>query len=179
VQQLVRIARMGLWLGATVFGGVSAAYPIIRERAGELGDISGEDIDGLYALSVFLPAPSFLNLWGAVAMRAAGLAGAVVGSLSLMVPAFVLVLTLPLLGQIPLVGERAAGAFEGAVWATVGLLVAAGMELLRRLTGPVQWLAGACLLALLFAGVHPVLLLVSAIAVGAASAYRSPRKGGL
>lgn len=172
MRRLWRIARMGFYLGATVFGGVAAAYPLVRERAAELGDLTPEEVDGLYALAVLLPGPSFLNLWGAVSARAGGWAGAAVGQVSLLLPAFLLVLVLPLSTRIPWVGAHASGALHGAIWATGGLLLATAIEGLRKKRSVKELLAVAGLLAALLVGVHPVLLLVVVLGYGAVTGWR-------
>lgn len=171
LQRLVRITRMGLFLGATVFGGVAAAYPVVRERAATLGEISGEEVDGLYALSVFLPGPSFLNLWGAVCARVGGLTGAFVGQVALLTPAFLIVMLLPLLGQIGFIAARANGALYGAIWGTAGLLLAAGIDGVRKQKGGIQRIVIGGGLAALMAGAHPVLLMLLVVGIGAASSY--------
>lgn len=172
----MQIARMGFWLGTTVFGGVNVAYPIIRERAQELGNITPEDVDGFYALAVFLPGPSFLNLWGGVTIRAAGVAGALVGNLALMLPAFLLVLLLPLSTRIAYVGAHGSGALNGAVWATAGLLIATGVDSYRKLQTGFHRLLVPVLLAGLLLGLHPVFLLVATIGAGALSGYVMRKK---
>lgn len=176
MQRLLKIARLGFFLGATIFGGVNAAYPVIRERAQELGEMSADDVDGLFALCIFLPGPSFLNLWGAIGSRVAGLPGALVGTIALMLPAFLLVLLLPLTAAIPVIGARTEGAFNGAVWATAGLLIATGIEGVRKLKTPFhRWMAAAVLPAA-FLGMHPVLLLITVVACGALFHWVTARK---
>lgn len=171
MKNLMRIATMGLWLGTTVFGGVSVAYPIIRERAQELGDVTPEQVDGLYAVSVFLPGPSFLTLWGSVTGRAAGFLGALVGEVAVMLPATILVLLLPLLAHLEWVGARTSGALYGAMWATGGLLVATGIEQMRKLKTTGRRLAASALMALLLLGLHPILVLAGSIASGVVYSY--------
>ncbi|HYF91100.1 MAG TPA: chromate transporter [Symbiobacteriaceae bacterium] len=167
MKKLWQIARMGLLLGATVFGGVAAAYPRVRERCTELGEITAEEVDGLYALAVVLPGPSFLNLWGAVSARTGGLIGAVVGEIALLLPAVVLVLALPLTTVIPWIGARTEGALNGSIYATAGLLLATGIEAVRKHKGYRPWLITALGLGALLAGVHPVFLLILVLGWGA------------
>lgn len=166
MQRLWRIARMGLWLGATVFGGVAAAYPRVRERCAELGSLTPDEVDGLYSLAVVLPGPSFLNLWGAVCARAGGWAGAVVGQVALLLPAMALVLGLPLLQMVPWVAEHGHGALLGATYGTAGLLLAAGLEGLRKAGDRAGLLVTGLGLAALVAGLHPVLVLGLVLAWG-------------
>jgi chromate transport protein ChrA len=171
MQRYLRITRMGLWLGSTVFGGLNAAYPVIRQRAAELGGITPEDVDGLYTLAVLLPGPSFLNLWGAVSARAGGWPGAVIGQIALLLPAFVLALLLPLTARIPWLQAHAAGALNGAVWGTAGLLLATGIEGLRKQkSAGLRVITGLSLVALL-AGISPLLLLLAVLVWGVLAAY--------
>lgn len=171
LQRFLRIARMGLFLGATVFGGVAVAYPVVRERAAELGEISGEEVDALYALSVVLPGPSFLNLWGSVCARVGGLAGAFIGQVALLTPAFLIVMLLPLTSRIGFFAVRADGALYGAIWGTAGLLLATGIDGVRKQkTGAQRAVIGGGLTGLLL-GLHPLLLMGLVVGLGAASSY--------
>jgi chromate transport protein ChrA len=162
-----RIAKLGFWLGATVFGGVAAAYPRVRERAAELGDITGEEVDGLYALAVLLPGPSFLNLVGAVSGRAGGMIGALVGQVALLLPGFVLVMLLPMLLRISYFSTHSNGALNGAIWSTAGLLLATGIDQVRKLKSHMQRAAVFLVLAALLLGAHPTVMLVLVIGGGA------------
>jgi len=175
IRQNRRLFTTGLHLGTTVFGGVTQAYPIIRS----IGWIPAEEVDELYAISLFLPGPSFLNLWGAVSSRVAGLPGAIAGQVGLILPSFVLVLALPLLARVPWVAARAHGAMAGAAWATAGLLLATGVEGFRKLKRPLyRGLTGGAL-ALLLLRVHPLLVLAGSMALGAFTAPapgRSPKE---
>ena len=159
---ILRLIGEGLRLGATVFGGMNQAYPIIREG----GWLPPAEVDGLYAISVFLPGPSFLNLWGAVSARVAGLPGAVLAQAALLLPAFLLVLTLPLLAHLPWIAARTAGALAGATWATAGILLSTGLGVMRKLKSPRHLGLVAADLGLLTLGVHPLLLLVGSVAFG-------------
>jgi chromate transport protein ChrA len=172
-----RICTMGFWLGATVFGGVTQAYPLIRERASELGPITAEEVDGLYALAVVMPAPTFLNLWGAVSLRAGGWVGALMGLVALALPSFLLVLLIPLAGLIPVLAAHSGGALQGAIWGTFGLLAAVSFDALRRLQTRAQLTIVVLSLGALLAGLHPTLLMLLIVFLSAArSLSRDERK---
>lgn len=171
-----QLFSLGLWLGSTVFGGVNVAYPIIRQKAGELGWMTEEDVDGAYALAVFLPGPSFLNLWGAVSIRVGGFLGALIAQVGLLLPAFALVLLLPMLAHIPWLGARTDGAMLGAVYATAGLLIAVGIEGLKKWNQTWHKALGLAMLLLIFLGAHPLLLLVGGAMAGAIRSVMLVRK---
>lgn len=168
--------RLGLWLGSTIFGGVNQAYPVIRQKVAALGWMSAEEVDGTYALAVFLPGPSFLNLWGAVAMRVAGFLGALVALVGLLLPAFCLVFLIPLFGRIDWFSARADGAILGAVYATAGMMIAGGIEGVKKLRQSWHKVLCAVSLALISLGVHPLLLLLGAAAAGALRTVHVVRK---
>lgn len=176
IRKYWQLFSLGLWLGATVFGGVNAAYPIIRQKAAELDWMTGEEVDASYALSVFLPGPSFLNLWGAVSVRVGGLLGAAIAQVGLLMPAFTLVMLLPLLAHIPWVGARADGAMLGAVYGTAGLLIATGLEGLKKWKQTWHKNLGLAMLLLIFLGVHPLVLLLGGMVTGAGRAAVLLRK---
>ncbi len=107
--RLLRIAQRGLRLGATIFGRVAVAYPVIRERALKLGKIRPEEVDGLYARAVFRPGPSFIHLWGAMGARVAGVPGAVVAVVSPILPAGLIALPMLAAARLPVVAAHGAG----------------------------------------------------------------------
>lgn len=163
-----QLFTLGLWLGTTVFGGGGQAYPIIRRAMEERDWLTGEEVDGLYALSAVLPGPTFLNLWGAASARVGGLTGAAAGQIGLMLPSFVLVCALPLLARIEFIQSRTEQILLGTIWATVGLLLAAAVQGLRFLKdGWSRWTAGGGM-ALLLLGLHPLLLVAGSVMLGIA-----------
>lgn len=169
---------LGFWLGASIFGGVTAAYPIIRKKMADLGWLSPVETDAFYATAVFLPGPSFLNLWGAVAMRVGGWPGAIAGQVGLLSPSLLLVCLLPLTVQIAAIATHVDSILRGTVWATAGMLLATGFEGLHRLSARLRWLSMAAL-GLLLMGVHPLLLLLLAAGAGALWSVLAPNKGGM
>lgn len=158
-----QIIRHGLILGATIFGGVSIAYPQIRRIAPEAFGLSESEVDGSYALAYILPGPSFLNLWGAVCMRVAGPLGAILGELALLLPSMLCVLLLPQLGRFAWIAAHSGGMGAGAAWATVGLTLATGLEGIRKLKHRKDLAAGALLLLLGALGFHTLACLVTVL----------------
>lgn len=171
-----QLFTFGLWMGTTVFGGAAAAYPLIRAKSEERGWLGGEDVDALYAVAVFLPGPSFLNLWGAVAARVAGMGGALIAQVGLLLPAFLLVWALPLLSRLEFVASRTEGILQATLWATAGLLLGTGVEGLVKLNERRLRCGAGALLGLLLLGAHPLLLMAVSVAAGVALSMRNARK---
>lgn len=166
IMRLLKIFLLGLWLGATVFGGIAAAYPVIRERAENEKWLTGDEVDALYAVAVILPGPSFMNLWGSVAARVAGFPGAIAAQFGLILPAFLLVCLLPFCGRISFVAAHKTVLLQGVTWATTGLLVSSGIEGLRKQkSNSLKWLTPAAF-GLLITGLHPLIVLGAGICIG-------------
>jgi chromate transport protein ChrA len=177
MQRLWPLIKMGLWLGGAIFGGLSQAYPYIRQRASDLGPITKEEIDALYTLAVFLPGPSLLNLWGAICARVAGLPGAVIGQLAMMAPAMSIVFALPYIGRIGFFAHRADAIMDGAIWATVGLILATGVDSMTKQSRALDWLLVAVMVATLVVGLHPLLLMVLVMCGAALTAHLQAERG--
>lgn len=95
--------------------------------------------------------------------------GALVGQICLLLPAFVLVMLLPVLQRISYFASHSDGALNGAIWATAGLLLATGIDQVRTLKSNSQRAAVFLVLAALLLGAHPTLMLVLVIGGGALS----------
>lgn len=173
----LKVIGHGLILGATVFGGVSIAYPTIRRLAPDSFGLNESEVDGLYAFAYLLPGPSFLNLWGAVCMRVAGLPGAILGEAALLLPSTLAVLLLPQLGRIGWLAAHSSGMGAGAAWATVGLTLAVGLEGLRKLKFRTDMLAAGVLLGLGAVGLHTLACLVLVLLLYSGAALWQSRRG--
>jgi chromate transport protein ChrA len=166
----------GLKLGSTIFGGVTVAYPAIRQMVPKAYGINESEVDGLYAFAYILPGPSFLNLWGAVCMRVAGLPGAILGEVALLLPSTLIVLLLPQLGRIGWLAAHSGGMSAGAAWATVGLTLAAGLDGIRKMKHRQDLLAAALLLLLGALGLRTIAILaVVFVLYGGAALWKSRR----
>lgn len=172
-----KLITHGLMLGASVFGGVSIAYPAIRKLAPSSFGLNEAEVDGLYAFAYILPGPSFLNLWGAVCMRVAGLPGALLGEAALLLPSTLIVLLLPQLGRIGWLAAHSGGIGAGAAWATVGLTLATGLEGLRKLKLRKDLLAALLLLVLGALGFHTLACLVTVLLLYVGAALWESRWG--
>jgi chromate transport protein ChrA len=171
-----QILRTGFQLGSTIFGGITVAYPAIRRMAPIGFGLAEAEVDGLYAFAYILPGPSFLNLWGAVCMRVAGLPGAILGEAALLLPSTLLVLLLPQLGRFAWVAAHSGGMGAGAAWATVGLTLAAGLDGLRKMKVGMDRVVVALLFGLGALGLHSlVALAITMVIYGGVSLWRSRR----
>ncbi len=166
---LTRVAREWTRIGVTGFGGPPAHIELLRrlvvEREGWLSPQEFED--GIAACNL-LPGPASTQLAIFCARRVAGPAGALVGGLSFIAPAVILILALSelFLTHHPPAWIRGAGAGAGAAVAAVALRAGLGLAgpSWRRTheasRGRARWLLYAALGAGAAALVGPWLVLV-------------------
>ena len=92
--ELLGVFRVLFMAGATTFGGMWAATDKLeRDLVDRTGWLSREELRASFVLATLIPAPRFLGLGGLVGHRVGGWLGAFLGSLGLLLPASLLVLT--------------------------------------------------------------------------------------
>ena len=159
-------------IGAFTFGGGYAMLPLIESECVEKYEwITGEELARVTVIAESTPGPVAINCATFVGNKKAGFAGALASTFGVVLPSFVIILTLSLfLGrvlEIPLVAK----AFKGIRVAVAILILRAGLRMLLRMEKkPLPLiLFGAALAAMLAISIFS--LPVSTIALlGAAAA---------
>ncbi len=166
-----------LKIGAFTFGGGYAMLPFIQQEVIKNGWLTGEELIDFVAISESTPGPFAVNAATFIGMRTAGVAGAVCATLGVVLPSFVIILLIARAYERFQKNRFVNGAMVGLKGAVVGLIGAAflstGETLYSSIDGlahPVELLAGAVLLGLLFLGlkkkINPILIIVFSAAVG-------------
>jgi chromate transporter len=127
---LSTVAREWGRIGVTGFGGPPTHIAMLRRLVvGRRAWMPAREFEDAVAACNLLPGPASTQLAIFCARRVAGAPGAVVGGLSFIVPAVVLILVLSLLflGSAPPVWVRGAGAGAGAAVAAVAVHAAVGL----------------------------------------------------
>ncbi|MBO4452622.1 MAG: chromate transporter [Clostridia bacterium] len=86
-----------LEIGMFSFGGAYSAIPLMREVVLAYGWISEEQLSYMIAVSESTPGPIMINLATYVGAEAGGVPGAVIATLAVILPAFLIVIVLTLL----------------------------------------------------------------------------------
>ncbi len=81
-----------LRVGCFAFGGAYSAIPLIREIVLSYGWLTEDALAGMIAISESTPGPIMVNLATYVGMEQAGVSGAVVATLAVVMPSFVIIL---------------------------------------------------------------------------------------
>lgn len=161
-------------IGLFSFGGGYAMLPLIYQGIRSLGFMSAEEFSRLVALSQMTPGPIAANAATYVGYQQAGLLGAVVATVGVILPALLLV---SLVSHFVVKFKESRGlrsVLDGVRPATLGLLGSAAVFLgqgsLFVGTRPVPLLIFFCLVVIYFAAVrkiHPITLTILAGVAGA------------
>ncbi len=164
-------ARIGIF----GFGGGMAMLPMIYQGAAELGLMSEDEFSDLVGISQITPGPLAVNAATYVGYTAKGLPGALVATLGVALPSFVLVLLV--MGFIERFrgNKIIEGAFVGIRPVTVGLIAAAAVFMAKSVivfsAEPRTYLALAiAAISILLVGklkVSPIIVVIIAGAFGA------------
>lgn len=149
-----------LKVGCFSFGGAYGAIPLIRDVVRSYGWLDDAAISDMIAVSESTPGPIMVNLATYVGSDRAGVLGAVVATLAVILPAFVIILLLMAALKRLLKSRLFNGVLKGLEACVGGIILATGAWLLWECCGP----AGEGRLdwrTLLIAGLLACLLLAS------------------
>lgn len=159
------MARVGI-LG---FGGGPSSIPLVKlEAVDNFGWLTGDDFVQVLAMGNALPGPIATKMAALIGYRVAGIAGAMAGLLGMVMPSAIAMLALYRL-YVLFQGHPAVGgmlrAIRPVVIVLLGIMV---FDLVpRTLDVPVILIGVASFLLIQMAGVHPALVVVSALLLGA------------
>ncbi|MBQ1848145.1 MAG: chromate transporter, partial [Clostridia bacterium] len=121
-----------LAIGCLSFGGAYGAIPLIREVVISYGWMEEEKLSYLIAVSESTPGPIMVNLATYIGSEKAGVSGAAVATLSVILPAFLIVIVLTVLLK-KLVKNAAFQSVLGALKACVtGIVLATGVYMILQ-----------------------------------------------
>lgn len=176
--KLTSLAGTFLRIGATGFGGPMALIGLMQRHLVEKsGAVSEEEFAEGVAIGQVLPGPVAVDCATHIGYRLRGIAGAVVTTGAIVLPAFALMLVLTPLylmhGHVPQVG----GFFSGVGPAVVAVILMTAWRLAPRfVTG---WKTACIAVAVgagALAGAHPILLILGAGLLGMLT-HRPPAGG--
>lgn len=141
-----------LQVGLFSFGGAYGAIPLIRDVVLSRGWLSDEALTYMIAVSESTPGPIMVNLATYVGSTQAGLLGAIVSTLAVITPAFVIILLITAALKRVIKNRYFQAALGGLKPCVIGLILATGAYM--TLTNCVQSLSKPTL------GVQPILMTV-------------------
>ena len=147
-----------LKVGLFSFGGAYAAIPLIREVVLSYGWMDEEMLTYIIAVSESTPGPVMVNLATYVGNVRGGLPGAVLATLTVILPAFVIILLIMALLSSLIKNPYVQAAMEGMKSAVAGVILATGAYMvlhgcMGRLTAPTPDLT-AIVMTIVLAGIY-------------------------
>ena len=119
-----------LRVGCFAFGGAYGAIPLIREVVLSYGWLTEEALTYMIAVSESTPGPIMVNLATYVGSSQAGLLGAGVATLAVVLPAFVIILLLMVVLQSLLKNRFVQAMLRGLKPCMAGIILATGVYML-------------------------------------------------
>lgn len=171
-----------LKIGCFSFGGGYGAIPLIRESVVSRGWADEEMLGNIIAVSESTPGPIMVNAATYVGGRQAGVVGAALATLGVVLPAFAIMLLVAAFLRAWLKNRRVQAAFQGVKPCLMGVILATGVcmaftAVLGEWNAPAFQPASLCLLVILIAvslafwkvkkrEISPIALIVTAAALG-------------
>ena len=119
-----------LQVGLLSFGGAYGAIPLIREVVLAYGWLDDDAISYMIAVGESTPGPIMVNLATFVGSSQAGLAGAAVATLAVVLPAFLVILLVMTVLKRLLQNRHAQAVLRGLEAAVTGIILATGLWML-------------------------------------------------
>ena len=169
-----------LKVGCFAFGGAYGAIPLIRDVVLSYGWLSDETLTYMIAVSESTPGPIMVNLATYVGSSQAGMLGAIVATLAVVLPSFIIILLVTALLKTALKNKYVQAALRGLKPCVIGIVLATGIYMvfgaISSVTVNVQAITiTALLVASMFGYKHfakkklsPILLIIISAVAGMA-----------
>ena len=116
-----------LKVGCFAFGGAYGAIPLIRDVVLSYGWLSDETLTYMIAVSESTPGPIMVNLATYVGSSQAGFLGAVIATLAVVLPSFLIILLVTALLKTALKNKYAQAVLRGLKPCVIGIVLATGI----------------------------------------------------
>ncbi len=121
-----------LKVGCFSFGGAYAAIPLIRDVVLSYGWLTDEALTDMIAVSESTPGPIMVNLATYIGSSQAGLPGAVLATLAVVLPAFLIILLIMAAMKTVLKNQYVQAVMSGLTACVIGVILATGCWLLYQ-----------------------------------------------
>ena len=124
-----------LKIGCFSFGGGYGAVPLIRETVLSHGWLTDDAISYMIAVSESTPGPIMVNMATYVGSSQAGIPGAAVATVGVVLPSFVIILLISVLMKAFLKNGHVQAVLSGMKPCIVGIILATGLDMLLKNCG--------------------------------------------
>ena len=121
-----------LKVGLFAFGGAYGAIPLIRDVVLSYGWLSDEALSYMIAVSESTPGPIMVNLATYVGSTEAGFLGALVATLAVVLPSFIIILLITALLKNAFKNKYVQAVLRGLKPSVIGIVLAMGVYMLVK-----------------------------------------------
>ncbi len=182
---LIKLLLSFLKIGAFTFGGGYAMIAMIQAEAECQGWLTQEELVDFVALSESTPGPLAVNMATFVGMRTGGVLGAIIATLGIILPSFIIILIIAKCFEKYEKSKAVGGIMSGLKPAVVGMIGAAFITVARTVFFPSGvsvslfstasfWVflgLFAVTAALAFKKVHPIKIILLSAVIGIGAGY--------
>ena len=169
-EKLLKIFLVTFKLGAFTFGGGYAMIPLMqREFVDKNGWIENDDILDIFAVAQSVPGVIAVNSSVMIGYKVAGIAGALLAALGVVLPSLITLSVVTLVYQLFIDNEWVQAAMRGVRAGVVALILSAVLRMSTAAAKTVfQWalLCAGLLILILFPHVSSILVILSGGLVG-------------
>lgn len=155
-----------LKVGLFSFGGAYSAIPLIRDVVQEYGWLSDDMLTHMIAISESTPGPIMINLATYVGASQAGVLGAALATLTVALPAFLIILLVVSLLKSALENKYVQAVLKGLAPCVIGIILATGAYMTFQ----------SCVPMLDGTAVDVSAVIIVAVLVAAMAGYKAWRK---
>ena len=182
---LIKLFLAFLKIGAFTFGGGYAMIAMIQAEAERQGWLTGEELVDFVALSESTPGPLAVNMATFVGMRTGGVLGAIIATLGIILPSFIIILIIATCFEKYEKSKAVGGIMSGLKPAVAGMIGAAFISVTRTVFFPSGLNAAAfssvsfwiflglfaVTAVLSFKKVHPIKIILLSAVIGIGAGY--------
>ena len=121
-----------LKVGCFAFGGAYGAIPLIRDVVISCGWMSDETLTYMIAVSESTPGPIMVNLATYIGSHQAGFFGAVIATLAVVLPSFLVILLVTALLKTALKNKYVQAVLRGLKPCMIGIVLATGISMVLK-----------------------------------------------
>ena len=121
-----------LYVGCFSFGGAYAAIPLIRDVVLKYGWINDETLSYMIAISESTPGPIMVNLATYIGTNQAGLLGALVATLAVVLPAFFIIIIIMVLLKNTIENKYIQAILSGMKPSIIGIILGIGFYMILK-----------------------------------------------
>ena len=121
-----------LYVGCFAFGGAYGAIPLIRDVVMSYGWLSDEMLTYMIAVSESTPGPIMVNLATYIGSSQAGFPGAVVATLAVVLPSFLVILLVTALLKTAMKNKYVQAVLRGLKPCVIGIVLATGVYMVLK-----------------------------------------------